>query len=325
MFVIYPVYGYGPIHIYVESMISFTRGKAIAAVCGGLYDGKIVRITDDGPDADRKLEEEEFFDLVDSSVFQEHQGRPRAISTRGQHQIRRAVMSRTEPSDEYLVPAYRNALAMVNEALKKELWLENGTMFMLPDTSTERVFIAGKSGSGKSTLAACYMNEFLRMYPDRKIYLISRHEEENAYREIEHKAIPLDSFANAETTPTIESLAGSLVVFDDCDNIIDKPISLAIKKMCDDIISNGRKYGIYAIWLNHQLMEYSKTRNLLNEANKVIFFNSGNNYHIQQYLHRYVGVSKENMKKILALPSRWTMICLTLPSYILHEHGAFLL
>ena len=72
-------------------------------------------------------------------------------------------------------------------------------------------------------------------------------------------------------------------------------------------------------------MDYKATRNLLNESNKVIFFNSGSNYHITRYLKTYCGLDPQTIKKITALKSRWTMISQSIPSYILHEHGLFMI
>ena len=72
-------------------------------------------------------------------------------------------------------------------------------------------------------------------------------------------------------------------------------------------------------------MDYKQTRNQLNESNKVVFFNSGVNYHIVRYLKTYVGLDPQTIKRITALRSRWTMISLSIPMYILHEHGLFMI
>lgn len=310
-------------------MLSFSRGKPIAAICGGPFDKKILCITEEDSLPDRSPAEEDIFDLLDEDDLSEHPGRHKALKSFDQLKLKKALSLRMEPLDDHLIAAYRRTIGKINNKLKREIQLPNGLMFVLPDPDqTERVYIAGKSGSGKSTWAAIYMNEFLRMFPEKKIYLISRHDDEKTYSAIPHTPVPIDTFQDMDSDNKpidLPDLANSLVVFDDCDNIQDKKISIAIKKLSDDIVSNGRKYGIYTIWLNHQLMEYTKTRNLLNEANKTVFFNSGSNYHVKQYLLRYVGLNLEQIAKILAIRSRWTMIALTLPMYILHEHGAYLL
>jgi hypothetical protein len=305
-------------------MLSFKRGKQIAAVCGGTYDGEILRLTEEEDEPDIEVDQENFFTLFSAKEFCEHVGRDRTLTAKNQCAIRKAIIEGYEPADEYLLPVYEDIKEKLNERLKKQFDIDTGCMFILPSEETERVFIAGKSGSGKSFLAALYMNEYHRMFPKRTIYLISRHDGEKAYAEIPHQVIPLSEFENGESPVELKDLSESLVVFDDCDNVPTKKLFDTIKKLCDDIISNGRKYGIHTVWLNHQLMEATKTRNLLNEANKVIFFNAGSAYHNKRFLKEYAGFLPEVIKKISKLKSRWCMVSMAPPQYIVHEHGAFL-
>jgi hypothetical protein len=310
-------------------MLSFTKGKPIALVCGGHYDKRILRLAEDDGPTDRKVEEEDIFDLLSpDDLLREGPTSRKTLRTLDQRKLEKAIRMHQEPLDGHLIGAYGRATAKLETQLKKEFSTDSGTLVIIPDPEPERVYIAGKSGSGKSCLAALYMNEYLRMFPDRRVILVSRHEGEKAYTEIPHEVVPLEVFEDIEKGERafeLDELANSLVVFDDCDNVQNKKMTEGVKLLSDDLISNGRKYNIHTMWLNHQLMEYSKTRNLLNEANKVIFFNSGSNYHIQQYLNRYVGLTKKQIEVVLAIRSRWTMIALTLPMYIMYEHGAFLL
>lgn len=216
-------------------------------------------------------------------------------------------------------------IEMLRAALKEsDFSAQDGQMVILPSMETERMYIAGKSGCGKSTLAARYMADYLRMFPERKIILFSRHTEEKAYEGIPHQAVELNEEL-VESPIELTEIKDSLVVFDDTDNLQDKKIKKALTLLNDDIISNGRKYNIHCLTLAHQLLNYKESRNLLNEANRVVFFNNGTTYHIKNYLTKYAGVDAQVMKKILGLKSRWTAISLGFPMYILHEHGAFLL
>jgi hypothetical protein len=267
-------------------------------------------------------------------------GSHRMLPTAMQHRLRMALRAAEEPEEDELAQVYRRASAKVHDRLKRELSLPSGTMFVLPSAEPERVYIAGKSGVGKSTICSMYMNEYHRMHPDRMIYLISRHEDDPAYRAVPHEMIPLEMFEgkeaprghgtkkNAPEPPPaieLENLENSLVVFDDMDNCPSKAIEAAIQRLCNSIISAGRKFGIHCCWLNHQLTDWSRTRNLLMEANKVVLFPSGDNYHIGQYLKRYAGLGRETINKITGLRSRWVMLATTVPSYVVHEHGAFVL
>jgi hypothetical protein len=308
----------------MDFMLSFTSGTPIAAIHEGKYHGKILHIVEEKEEPSRSLEEEDIEELLEAEDFKPFSRGNKQLRPLDRQKLLKALRREQEPLDEALIELYRRGLQKVNHKLKKEISLDCGRMFILPAPAPERVFVAGKSGSGKSCIAALYMNEYRRMYPNNSIYLISRHDDEHAYSTIEHTPISLESLEEGEV-PELEDLSNSLVVFDDCDNLQNKELSATLRALGDNLISNGRKYGIYTMWLNHQLMDYSKTRNLLMEANKVVFFASGDNYHVSEYLRRYAQLSKANIKKILDLRSRWTMLSTTIPQYVVHEHGAFVL
>lgn len=216
-------------------------------------------------------------------------------------------------------------LSILRSAMREaDFKVPDGEMIITPSVETERMYIAGKSGCGKSTIAARYMGEYLKIFPDRRIFLFSRHTEEKAYEDIPHQAIELtDELLEAPIELT--EIKDALIVFDDTDNLQDKRIKKALQLLNDDIISNGRKYNIHCLTLAHQLLNYKESRNLLNEANRVVFFNNGTTYHIKNYLAKYAGIDAQMTRKILALKSRWTLVSLGYPMYILYDHGAFLL
>lgn len=312
-------------------MFSFEVGTPIAAICGGPNNGKIVHLADERDDIDiEDMNPEVISDVLGEMLYTEQKRCTRAIRPLERARLANALVHGHAPADENLQALYKRAVeALKEKAQNKEITLQCGEMFILPSELTERVFIAGKSGSGKSCIAAKYMNEFRRLHPDRTIFLISRHDDDPAYKPIPHTQIPLSAFENLEkgAPPPIEleELANSLVVFDDCDNLQDKKVSEACKKLCDSIITNGRKFGIYSLWLNHLLLDYKNTRTLLMEANKVIFFLSGDNRLSAEYLKRYMGFSAKTIKRILELKSRWVCLSTTMPNYVIHEHGAFLI
>jgi len=218
-------------------------------------------------------------------------------------------------------------------------------MITIPSEKSERIFIAGKAGSGKSCLAALYGSEYQSMFPKNDIYLFTKHESEVAYKDLDHTEILCTDLKNIDNEPAsseddedeplgpsepsnplqITKFSNSLVIFDDCDHIQDKDISKRLSAFNNDLITAGRKYGIYVVTLMHQLMDYKATRNLLNESNKVFFFNSSSSYHITRYLKTYAGLSPEVIKKIMRLKSRWSMLYLGTPGYLLHEHGIFII
>ena len=176
-------------------MLSFTKGKPIALICGGYYDKRLLRLTEDQETADRTVEGEDIFDLLGpDDLLRNEPGTRKTLRTVDQRKLERAIRMHQAPIDEHLIGSYARATAKLNNQLKKEFSTDSGTLVVLPDPMSERVYIAGKSGSGKSCLAALYMNEYIRMFPDRRVYLVSRHEDEKTYAAVPHEVIPLENF-----------------------------------------------------------------------------------------------------------------------------------
>jgi hypothetical protein len=304
-------------------MISFNSGEKVAVVCGGEYDNTSIYIKKEEDEPEREIKDEnEIFDILDDEDFNKHTYRKYPAKER--LQLIKAIKLDQEPLDEYLIKKFNIMKEKVNEKLKKEFELTTGTMIPIPSKQSERIYIAGKTGSGKSCIAALYAREYNLMFPKRKIYIFTKHEKEKAYSAIPHIEITSDNEIVKEPIE-VKKLSKSLVIFDDCDHIQDKIVSKNLRMLNNDIITTGRKYDIHSVTLRHILLDYVDTRRLLNEANKVIFFNSGSNYHTTRYLKVYVGLDQKQIKKITSLTSRWTMISLSLPMYVLHEHGIFII
>ena len=202
----------------------------------------------------------------------------------------------------------------------KSFKLDSGEFFIKPTLETERIYIAGKSGSGKSYLSAMYIREYKEMFPDRNVILLSTHSKEKAYQPFNVLQIDLgEEFI--KNPPTLNELRDSLVIFDDCDNLQNKKLQSAVNGVNNDLISNGRKYNIHVVSLAHQLMDYARTRHLLNEANRVIFFLTGGGaYHVRRYLKVYAGLEPSAIKKIMSLRSRWVCLGLNIPTYYLSQN-----
>lgn len=308
-------------------------GRAVAVVFGGAHDGVVVKIASetDAPEVPKRPMHE----VLDEQDFLLSLGKVKKLTLLQQLKIEMAMeaageLEDDEEDEDEKAPTGaigRRVMATYRTKSRSEYRLDDGKMIVLPSREPERVFVAGKSGAGKSFFTASYMREYSEMFPNRRIFLFSTHSEEKAYSSIEHEAIPLDE-QFIQNPPTLEQLggslddeggpAGSLCVFDDCDNLQDKRfMQKAVDAVNADLISNGRKYNIHVVSLNHQLMEHSRTRNQLNEANRVVFFPQGSPYHNQRYLKVYAGLDGKWVKKILEERSRWICLDLRVPiSYV---------
>jgi hypothetical protein len=201
-------------------------------------------------------------------------------------------------------------------------------IMFFPSISSERVYIAGMAGMGKSWIAKEYAIRYKMMFPDNQIVLISRHDDDETYEDgVEMDHLLADENLLEEDF-SLENLRDKLLIFDDMDNLPpNSPISKYVQRLVDDLVCNSRKYNVYIIYISHMIMNYGKTRSILNEANKVIIFPSNSIAANVGFMKKYGGFTKEQINKVNKLKgiSRWACICRScIPAYVVHEKGIFL-
>lgn len=306
-------------------MLSTGRvGRALAVVCGGSHNGTIVRLLRDDESQHAEVPRRDPREVLDEDDFMIDPLKYRLLPlpqrlaiaealARGDFQEDEGDESEEEDREIRMTKAvHRRAGRTYKAKSSTEFRIDSGAMVGLPSQESERIFVAARSGAGKSCWAACYMREYLDMFPGRTIYLFSTHEDEKAYQAIQHTAIPLD-VDFPDNIPQLEDLRNSLCVFDDCDHLTDKKIAKACDSLNANLISNGRKYDIHVLTLAHMITEQHRTRVQLMEANRVVFFpQGGSQYHNKRYLKVYAGLSEPQAAKLMSERSRW--ICLDLRS-----------
>lgn len=203
-----------------------------------------------------------------------------------------------------------------------------GKMLPIPNIEKrEIVYIAGPSGAGKSTLAGNYLETFKKAFPKLPIYVFSRKSSDPALDKVKPKYFPIneDLIENPiDITKDVEK--GACVVFDDFSTIIDDKIRKEVSKLMHDIMEVGRSFNVYCIITSHLINPNEKKdgRIIFNEADNISIFPKSGNRHAMNYaLTKYLGFSKQQIDRILNLPSRWVLISTKYPIYILHERGAF--
>ena len=299
-------------------MISLKKGTPVAVICTGKDEGKKIFIADDIGSSELKQDPLELFGNNELAPSK------KPITAAHRRAIRTALLDERADYPSELEDHMELLRREYDKKNRYEYRTDSETLCVYPAKGSERVFVAGKSGSGKSTFTAQYIREYTEMYPKRNVFLISTHEEEKAYKILPINQIPLDE-TFLTTPPTLTDLQQSLVVFDDTDNLQDKSLQHAVQSLNNDLLANGRKYEIHVITLAHQLMDYSRSRTLLNEANRVVFFNGGSAYHVQRYLKVYAGLQPKQIRRILDSRSRWTCMGLTIPNYVVTEHEVYVL
>lgn len=227
---------------------------------------------------------------------------------------------------------------MLEKALKRsetEFLILDGSLEPMPnlrnvnaETGIHRdvLFVAGPSGAGKSTYVGKYIKNHLATFPDKRLVIISKVANDPAYDCYKPLRIEISTENIIENPISVSEFRNCIVVFDDIDTITDKKLLVAVQKLRDDCMEIGRHDGVTVCATSHLLMNYKITRGMINEAQTVTFYpRSGSTYQIMNFLKSYAGLSKDQIDKILLLPSRWVTIHKNYPCYVLHEKGAYLI
>jgi len=203
------------------------------------------------------------------------------------------------------------------------------TFIPIPRTDGQRecIYVCGPSGSGKSYWTAMYLKEYLKIWPDRKAYLFSRKDYDPAFNNINNlnRIVINEEMIKCPEQFKYTEFADSLVIFDDIDTF--EPIIKAfLMHIVNDLLEMGRQDNVSVIRMSHLLNKGIETKTILNEMNSIVIFPHGSSFYAIEYcLRNYLGLSKEQIKKIHSLPSRWVEIFKNYPMTVLYEKGIYLL
>jgi len=199
-----------------------------------------------------------------------------------------------------------------------------------PNTNKERdvLYIFGQSGSGKSFYVQMYAGNYRVLHPKNNIYVFSSLEsDKGGLDKIKGiKRIKLDAdFINDAIIPTAD-FTNSLVIFDDVDNISDKKTKAVVWTYLNNMLQTGRHFSISVAMTFHVSAGGNQTKMILNEATSLTFFPTtigGRN--LKYICDSYLGMDKDQIKKLKKINSRWITIHKTYPKVILSEKNAFIL
>ena len=319
-------------------VINFEKSKgglAIAKVKGGEYNGETLYIHMDGSKGKGGVQELEL-----------GKHRLAALPARKQVEVMRVLQeafARGIPPDHLSpeltrIPGVRDAYEEMSGAAKESettrVKLPDGSHFVLipsPDPKKREVYyIAGASGSGKSHIAKGLAEQYMKQFPDRAVYLISKLEQDDTLDSMKgQKCVRLKPAKLVETpiktTEDMEKLRDSMVIFDDYDSFTGKEAK-TIQQLMDDIATMGRHMNITMLCLTHYLTNYSKTRLLLTESTNIVVYPlSTGNHSLNYLLKTYVGLEKDEISHLKRGGSRWVMIHKNYPCFCVTENEAFML
>jgi adenylate kinase family enzyme len=193
-------------------------------------------------------------------------------------------------------------------------------------------YIAGPSGSGKSTVASKLARGWMRMFPGRDVYFISRtsYKDDSVWRDLKLNQIIVDESLYEEPIDITQDIQQdkTLIIFDDVTTIQNDKMRKAVEKMIADILEVGRKLNIWIIVTSHLVIGNDKklSRTIMNEMQSLyVFPKSGSSQQIKYALKQYFGLSNDQIERIIRLKSRWVRIQKTSPQYVLYDCGAYIL
>jgi len=269
-------------------MLSIKDGKPIAIIKGGKFDNTIIYI-DDKLKRPNKDTKKEYF-------------------TR-KHNVNSIDTLHIKPLDEVYV-------------------YDDGIIQPLPDfNNTQRIYISGPTGSGKSYYIRMWLKEYIKVFPDRPIYLFSDMLEDPALDDFKNlMRFKLDEGLLKKKHIRPEKFKNSIVIFDDIDSIQDKKLYAYVLSLQNAILKTGRKLGITEIVTNHLMNNGIKTKEIYNECSIIVFPTRGSNFYALNYaLKKYLGMDSKQVKHVARLPTRMATIFKDFPQFVMYEKGIYLL
>jgi hypothetical protein len=203
----------------------------------------------------------------------------------------------------------------------------DGAFQPIPNPETERqiLYITGASGSGKSYYTKQYCMEYRRLFPKNPIYLFSSINEDSSIDEIKGLQRVKLSADLLEEELTSADFKDSMVIFDDTDCLTDKKMKLKVTGILNSILETGRHTNTYCIYTSHLPCAGNDTKRILNEAHAITFFpHSLGGRSLKYLLEGYLGLDKQQIKKIKGLKSRWVSVLKTYPQVVVSEKEAYL-
>lgn len=211
-----------------------------------------------------------------------------------------------------------------------DIELDDDNKFQLiPNTKKERdiLYVVGQSGSGKSYFCTQYLKQYNILYPDRKIYMFSTLDEDAEIDKLKnfHRIRLDDAFLDDQDIPTSE-FQDSCCVFDDIDNLRNQALKRKLWALMNSILQTGRHFNIHALITFHVSTAGLDTRMILNEAHSVTFnCRTMGNGALKYLLDKYLGLDKEEIKRIKKLKGRMVTIMKTYPKMVVSEKECFIL
>ena len=242
-------------------------------------------------------------------------GRPFAVSVGGKKNRTEILYLHDEPE------AHRGGLALKT----------SGKLKPTPNFSREVVYICGPSGCGKSYYCGMYLDGFCSMYPNSNVYVFSEKDKDPSIDkniDPEHLIrVIVDDDMIDDPINTKELPENSMIVFDDTDSFPEK-LQVAVNRLKKNIMETGRSKNIYCIITSHLINPDSKLlgNSVKNEMTSItIFPRACSRYHVNYVFKNHLGLSPDDIDKLLSTKSRWVTLMKNYPQCVFDEKEAYML
>lgn len=152
--------------------------------------------------------------------------------------------------------------------------------------------ISGERDSGKSTMGAMFINQYLGIFPNRRVYLISQKQ-----KEIDRNLSRIESLTQLTDEEIfafrLEDYRNSLIVVDDSDFGKNAKAVFEVLNLASSV---GREYGISLIFITHYNSRLNATK-VYNEFQVYITF--PNNLANNRMLYNNLGFSKAKIQSFI--------------------------
>ena len=197
------------------------------------------------------------------------------------------------------------------------------------DKSTERMinYVTAPSGAGKSHYTRELIKQYHKLYPKNDIFVFSSLSECATLDKLKYlKRIKIHEEEFLSHTFTIQDLKDTLCVFDDTDVIIQKNVKKKVYEVLNLILQTGRHTKTSCIYTSHLATQGLDTKIILAECHSITIFPRNIGGKTAKYLlDQYLGLDKDEIKRLKQLKGRWATITKSYPMCVLSESEVFVL
>lgn len=305
--------------------------KLICVVEGGGNNGKnrniYISTKTDANNADNE-EADPFYYLTDKWFHEQKND----LKTTEINRLQHAIIRKKPPDDPILEQIYNHAIEYLQKKQGTEISIVKGIIRPSSRDPFIHAYACGPTGSGKSFWLKNFVLQlrkkkvrYGKKIKKPKVYIFSVLEKDESLDEVKPIRIKIDDKLIFNPIQ-LKELANCIVIFDDIETFKDKDLKHAVSNLRDQCLSEGRHHNIKTLVTNHQPTNYTKTREILLECSYITFFpRSGGLSGIIRLLKNYIGLNKQQIDRIMKLPSRWVTIYNRYPLTCMYESGVYFL